>query len=316
MDLRSPPARPRPRCSRAASASTARRPSRPDLVGPRHPPPARSRAAGSRVHDDRACPWRRRCPRPARAAAGTPHPPPTGQRSSSSGGPPSRRLLMLEPGNQGGLPGDPGQAGSRPRILTVVLKATRGDPQGQGPGARLCNGLSSHRVFRRHGQPAPILPCPPARPAAKTSHQPGPDPSHPAARSHRKFSPPARPSPRAEKALHSSGPRSRLFAYRRPMIAISLRQMSSPLLCKAAHSVVLSSCKAAEPGRPPTDNSKKSAASSPTRRSAPRAMRSGASGPPAPRRGRPASHIDQRQLTEMATLIPVCELVTIPAGHR
>jgi 3-oxoadipate enol-lactonase len=31
--------------------------------------------------------------------------------------------------------------------------------------------------------------------------------------------------------------------------------------------------------------------------------------------GGPASHIDQRQLTEMATLIPDCELVTIPAGH-
>jgi 3-oxoadipate enol-lactonase len=31
--------------------------------------------------------------------------------------------------------------------------------------------------------------------------------------------------------------------------------------------------------------------------------------------GGPASHIDQRQLADMATLIPDCELVTIPAGH-
>lgn len=31
--------------------------------------------------------------------------------------------------------------------------------------------------------------------------------------------------------------------------------------------------------------------------------------------GGPASHIDQGQLADMATLIPDCELVTIPAGH-
>lgn len=31
--------------------------------------------------------------------------------------------------------------------------------------------------------------------------------------------------------------------------------------------------------------------------------------------GGPASHVDQGQLAEMATLIPDCELVTIPAGH-
>jgi 3-oxoadipate enol-lactonase len=31
--------------------------------------------------------------------------------------------------------------------------------------------------------------------------------------------------------------------------------------------------------------------------------------------GGPASHIDQSQLADMATLIPDCELVTIPAGH-
>ena len=31
--------------------------------------------------------------------------------------------------------------------------------------------------------------------------------------------------------------------------------------------------------------------------------------------GGPASHVDQGQLTDMATLIPDCELVTIPAGH-
>ena len=32
-------------------------------------------------------------------------------------------------------------------------------------------------------------------------------------------------------------------------------------------------------------------------------------------RGRAASHVDQGQLVDMATLIPDCELVTIPAGH-
>ncbi len=31
--------------------------------------------------------------------------------------------------------------------------------------------------------------------------------------------------------------------------------------------------------------------------------------------GGPASHIDQGQLTDMATLISDCKLVTIPAGH-
>lgn len=31
--------------------------------------------------------------------------------------------------------------------------------------------------------------------------------------------------------------------------------------------------------------------------------------------GGPGSHVDQGQLAEMATLIPDCELVTIPAGH-
>jgi 3-oxoadipate enol-lactonase len=31
--------------------------------------------------------------------------------------------------------------------------------------------------------------------------------------------------------------------------------------------------------------------------------------------GGPGSHVDQGQLAEMATLIPECELVTIPAGH-
>jgi 3-oxoadipate enol-lactonase len=31
--------------------------------------------------------------------------------------------------------------------------------------------------------------------------------------------------------------------------------------------------------------------------------------------GGPASHVDQGQLADMATLIPSCELVTIPAGH-
>jgi pimeloyl-ACP methyl ester carboxylesterase len=31
--------------------------------------------------------------------------------------------------------------------------------------------------------------------------------------------------------------------------------------------------------------------------------------------GGPASHVDQGQLADMATLIPDCELVTIPAGH-
>jgi 3-oxoadipate enol-lactonase len=31
--------------------------------------------------------------------------------------------------------------------------------------------------------------------------------------------------------------------------------------------------------------------------------------------GGPASHIDQGHLTDMATLIPDCELITIPAGH-
>jgi 3-oxoadipate enol-lactonase len=31
--------------------------------------------------------------------------------------------------------------------------------------------------------------------------------------------------------------------------------------------------------------------------------------------GGPASHVDQGQLADMATLIPACELLTIPAGH-
>jgi pimeloyl-ACP methyl ester carboxylesterase len=31
--------------------------------------------------------------------------------------------------------------------------------------------------------------------------------------------------------------------------------------------------------------------------------------------GGPASHVDQSHLADMATLIPDCELVTIPAGH-
>jgi 3-oxoadipate enol-lactonase len=31
--------------------------------------------------------------------------------------------------------------------------------------------------------------------------------------------------------------------------------------------------------------------------------------------GGPASHVDQGQLADMATLIPDCELITIPAGH-
>jgi pimeloyl-ACP methyl ester carboxylesterase len=31
--------------------------------------------------------------------------------------------------------------------------------------------------------------------------------------------------------------------------------------------------------------------------------------------GGPASHVSQDQLAQMATLIPDCQLVTIPAGH-
>jgi pimeloyl-ACP methyl ester carboxylesterase len=31
--------------------------------------------------------------------------------------------------------------------------------------------------------------------------------------------------------------------------------------------------------------------------------------------GGPASHVDQDQLADMATLIPACDLITIPAGH-
>ena len=52
---------------------------------------------------------------------------------------------ILDSGNKGGLPGDPGQLARRPRMLTVVLTGDKRRPSGQGPGARLTNGLASQR---------------------------------------------------------------------------------------------------------------------------------------------------------------------------
>jgi hypothetical protein len=57
-----------------------------------------------------------------------------------------------------------------PRILTVVLKATRSDPQGRGPGARLSYGLLSQRTTASRAarpivaaRPAPRGPLPRTR---------------------------------------------------------------------------------------------------------------------------------------------------------
>jgi hypothetical protein len=78
-------------------------------------------------------------------------------------------------GNQAGCPGDPGHQAQRPRILTVVLKATRGDPQVKVPAPGFCTG-SHPKWNRRHGQPAPIVPALPAPQGAIS--QPGRQPHH------------------------------------------------------------------------------------------------------------------------------------------
>ena len=67
----------------------------------------------------------RRCPRPARAAAGTPHPPPAARSPSPSAAACPPCPLSLEPDNTSGLPGDPDQQALRPRILTGVLNGNK-----------------------------------------------------------------------------------------------------------------------------------------------------------------------------------------------
>ena len=77
-------------------------------------------------------------------------------------------------------------------MLTVVLKGDKRRPSGQGPGARLRNGLASQRSSASRAARA-HRPSPPARaarsaltaePGRKTAPQSGSDPRHtqPAAR--------------------------------------------------------------------------------------------------------------------------------------
>ena len=94
---------------------------------------------------------------------------------------------MLRTGNQAGCPGTR-SSGSRPRILTVVLKATRGNPQVKVPAPSLETG-SYPKDSRRHGQPAPIVagpayPAPPDQPSRpQTAPRSGSDPRQTTTRS-------------------------------------------------------------------------------------------------------------------------------------
>jgi hypothetical protein len=58
-------------------------------------------------------------------------------------------------------------------MLTVVLKATRGDPQGQGPGARLRNGLVSQKGSASRAA-RPIVAVPPGPRGQNSPHGHGP----------------------------------------------------------------------------------------------------------------------------------------------
>jgi hypothetical protein len=72
-----------------------------------------------------------------------------------------RGLLNLTRWNSSGPPGGLGQGTAG--ILTVVLKATKTDPQVKASAPGLSTG-SYPTVGRRHGQPAPTLACHPPLP--------------------------------------------------------------------------------------------------------------------------------------------------------
>src|SRR5262249_48193486 len=79
-------------------------------------------------------------------------------------------------------------------MLTSALKAAKGDRQGQGPGARLLYGLSSHERAGVTGSPPLILPAPPPcpgrTPPARAPRAPPAGPPRP-----RAGPPPPRPAP-------------------------------------------------------------------------------------------------------------------------
>jgi hypothetical protein len=106
-------------------------------------------------------------PRRPRPPARTPDP--ARHHHSPAACPP--RPPILEPGNTSGLPGDP-VGRHKAGILTVVLKATRSDPQVKGPGARLIHGLASQsEPASRAARPNPAAP---ARPPRGSNPSPGP----------------------------------------------------------------------------------------------------------------------------------------------
>jgi len=77
---------------------------------------------------------------------------------------PTRGLLSLTR-EQGLAARGPRSSGSRPRMVTVVLKGDKRRPSGQGPGTRVRNGLASHKSPGLTGSPLPSSqPASPARP--------------------------------------------------------------------------------------------------------------------------------------------------------
>jgi hypothetical protein len=77
---------------------------------------------------------------------------------------------MLGTGIQAGCPGTPVLLARRPRMLTVVLTGDKRRPSGQGPGAKVSNGLSSQKTPASRA--ARAHPPSPARPARQVSRPP------------------------------------------------------------------------------------------------------------------------------------------------
>ena len=158
-----------------------------DLLGPRHPPPAVAGGRQPRAHV--RLPLRH-------VDAGDPL---IAQLvllvlhqlranlllSSSSGGPPPHRLPSSEQVTRRAARGPAAKLARKPRILTVVLKATEGDPQGQVPAPGLITG--SHPTERPASRAARAHPAAtPASPAATPATE------------RRRPQPAAHPQPRAK----------------------------------------------------------------------------------------------------------------------
>src|SRR6516165_8861856 len=96
----------------------------------------------------------------------------------------------------------PRSAGTKPGILTVVLKGNNRRPSGQGPSARLSNGFATQGPPASAGSPRPTLPRPPPHQQADSNHHTAATPArhHPHHRRH--FTP--RDHPPDETALNAT----------------------------------------------------------------------------------------------------------------